>query len=47
MSARALCMPCAKTRNGESVDQLMAGEGPYYDEWRKAMLDLARRLVTS
>jgi hypothetical protein len=45
MSARALCETCSITRQGESVAQMMTRSGPYYDEWRRAMVEMAHRLV--
>lgn len=41
------CVACAIGRQGESVRQLMAHSGPFYDRWRFANLAAAQRMLYS
>lgn len=45
LSNRGLCESCAIDRMMKSAVQLQAGEGPYYDQWRKSMKHAALRMV--
>lgn len=47
MSARDLCSACSAQRRTESVDQLIAGEGPYFEQWKLGVVSYAERLIRS
>lgn len=41
------CLECAIGRQGDSVRQLIAHQGPYYDRWLAATVAGLQRLATS
>lgn len=45
LSARGLCEDDALKRQMKSAEQLQNKSGPYYDEWRKAMVELMPSLA--
>lgn len=46
MSARDLCHDCSTYRTVASADQLRDRSGPFYDEWRRAMIAHAVNLAS-
>jgi hypothetical protein len=44
LSTRALCADCAEANMTDSARQLIAREGPAYEQWRRSLIEAARRL---
>jgi hypothetical protein len=45
LSKRGLHEACARERMMKSAAQMAAKEGPYYEQWRRSVIDHARQVA--